>query len=279
MATVASVSTANPGNASSITVTKPSGLAAGDLMIFHYSYNDATDTASTISGWTHEVSNYGGTIKTGLQWKVADSGDVAASDFTLGFTGTVGSPLGAVLRITDYVVDGLLNENKDTGANGDSTLAMGVTPLYTNNLLLFFLSNNEGLTTTTYSIATSNPSWTEQYDIQGGSITTLSCASATRTQTTATGDASFTYGAGGSGNEDFYGILVAIETPASVSTTLDAAGIVTLTTPEPSFVLGNIIPVDSAGTMTLSTPEPTISTSTKTAWTNETKPSTTWTNE
>jgi hypothetical protein len=270
MASVASFSTANPGNGSSITVTKPSGLTVGDLMIFHYSYSDATDTASTISGWTHEINNYGGTLKTGIQYKIADSSDVAASDFTMGFTGIVSGPLAGLLRVTDFVTAGLFNQAEDVGANSDQTLALSVTPEYTNNLLLFFIANNEGIGISSYSVATDNPTWTEQYDIATAN-TSLAVASATRTQITATGDASFSYSSG-SGTVDAYGIMFAIETPSSVTVSIDAPGILTLNGNEPDFVLGNVFSIDAPGILTLSQAEPTIETGTTDVWTPTTKP-------
>lgn len=277
-ATIASYNTANPGNGVNVTVTKPTGLAVGDLMIFHYAFNDATDTASSMFGWTHEVSNYGGTLKTGLFWKIAESSDVSASDFTLGFSGTVGNPLGAILRITNYNSTNLLNENKDTGANGDSTLAMSVTPTTVNNLLLMFIANSEAESISNYAIATDNPTWTELYDITGGA-TGLACGYATRTQTTATGDASFSYSPGG-GTEDFYGILVAIDAVVDVTVTLDGAGILTLGQGgSHDFVLDYLVQITSPGTLTLSTPEPTIEVEQNSEWTNDSKPSTTWTND
>lgn len=278
MATIQSYNTANPGNASSITVTKPTGLAVGDLMIFATTWNDATDTASQMTGWTQEVANYGGTQKIDIQYKVADSGDVAASNFTVGFSGTVGTPVAVLMRITDYVSTGLLNENKDTGANGDTTLSATVTPSYTNNLLLMIIGNNENSSLSNYAIATDNPTWSELVEVQSGSLSAISVAYATRTQTTATGDMSFNSSVA-TGTIDFYGVLIAIETPASTSFTLDTAGIATLSTPEPSFILDNNFSLDTAGSVTLSGGDNPVSTTTKTTWTNESKPSTTWTNE
>lgn len=275
MATVASFNTANPGNASSITVTKPTGLSVGDLMIFHYSYSDGTDNAETISGWTHEVANYGAIVKTGLQYKVADSGDVAASNFTMSFEGVVGYPLAALLRITDYSTDGLLNENKATATNGSTTLTMTVTPASASSLMLFFLANNEGLTTETYAVTTDNPSWGEEYDIQASS-TALACASAVRTEISATGNASFTYGAGGSGNEDFFGILVSIGSSISVN---PSVSVVSATTSVISpTVTGGATASPSVVDVTTSVVSPTVSFP-QDLWTNQSKNSSNWTNQ
>ena len=81
---VASVSTNTMGTGG--VLTKPTGLAVGDLMVAIVVAETVADLASP-GGWTNQGSrdtaNY---AKTKLFTKVADSGDVAASNFT--FTGT-----------------------------------------------------------------------------------------------------------------------------------------------------------------------------------------------
>ncbi len=274
-ASIASHNTANPGNGVNVTVTKPSGLAVGDLMIFHYAFADATDTANSMFGWTHEVANYGGILKTGLFWKIADSSDVSASNFTLGFSGTVANPIGAILRIIDYNPSDLLNENKDTGANGDTNLSMSVTPLTTDSLLLMFIGNSEGESISAYAIATDNPTWTELYDEAGGVTTGLACAYATRTQASATGNSSFSSSPGGD-TEDFYGILVSIGAIINV-TVSGATGILPLVGNSGTATGGATIAgsvgvlqlVGNAGTFASPAPD----------WSGTDKNSSTWVNE
>lgn len=275
MATIASFNTANPGNSSSITVTKPTGLAVGDLMIFHYSYSDATDLAQTMSGWTHEVDNYGGVLKTGIQWKIADAGDVAASNFTMSFDGAVASPLAGLLRITGYVVNDLLNEAKDTGANGDGSLSVSVTPITPNSLILFFIANNEQSNISNYAIATDNPSWSELYDITGSSVTGLALGYATRTQVTATGEASFNSSVG-SGTIDFFGILIAIGTPLDV--TISPSVLSSVVSVQEPTVAGGAIVSPAVISSVVSVQAPVVSMPAQ-KFTNESKHDTDWVNE
>lgn len=235
----------------SITVTKPTGLAVGDLMIFHYVINDATDSISTLSGWTHEVNNQaaGGNVKTGLQWKIADSGDVAASNFTFGSTGT-SIQGGAILRIDNFVNSGLLNEAGNQQANtATPTYTNTVTPTSVNNLILFFIATNEAGTATDYAIATDNPSWTEIYDFNSSSPgpQAMACARADRTQTTATGNSSATLSS--SGSTDSYGILVAIDSPTNVTVT-GSTGLLALNG-NAGTVSGGANITGSTGTLTL----------------------------
>jgi len=72
----------NDTTGTSITITKPSGLTVGDLMIAVISSQDETGVSASLAGWTEKYdsdSDYHG--QTTL-YKIADSGDVAASNFT-----------------------------------------------------------------------------------------------------------------------------------------------------------------------------------------------------
>lgn len=277
MATIQSYNTANPGNGSSVTVTKPTGLAVGDLMIAHYAYGDATDTMGTLSGWTHEVNNEsaGGTsIKTGIQWKIADSGDVAASNFTFSLSGASNSPIVALIRIDGYVSTDLLNNAGELiGNSGSPSYNNTVTPISPSSLMLFFITaGNPGATPniSNYAMTTDNPTWSELYQVDVASSHCISLGYATRTATTATGNSSATIT--GSGSQDSYGAMVSIGNPTSVTTAIDAPGVLTLNGNEPDFILGNVFSIDAPGVLTLNGNETTIETGTTDVWTPETKP-------
>ena len=265
-------------------MTLPSGSAAGDVVfVFASWYGNASETYEFNTNFSMIISNegFGGSNrKHSVGYRTLDSTDISNGYIRVnsgaGFSSTGRAHLVRVTGgdATTIVADYAYDADDDTS----KTFANTITPPNPDCLLLFYIAAAANVTMSSQAITTSNPSWTELHDASyndGANYNSESISYATRTQTTATGDSSATL----SGNATAGGTIIAIQPVISASTTLDAAGIVTLTTPEPSFVLGNIIPVDSAGTVTLSTPEPTISTSTKTAWTNETKPSTTWTNE
>lgn len=83
----ASVATDSGASSVNVVMTKPSGLAVGDLMIATWTTGASLvgDTVSTkpSSGWADAVKTFS-TEGENLywSWKVADSGDVAASTFT-----------------------------------------------------------------------------------------------------------------------------------------------------------------------------------------------------
>lgn len=71
-------------NTTSFTVTKPTGLAVGDLMIAFVTINNS-GISSAPSGWTlfdSDASSVGEAWANYVYYKIATSGDVAASNFT-----------------------------------------------------------------------------------------------------------------------------------------------------------------------------------------------------
>jgi hypothetical protein len=87
------------GNGTTFVPTKPVGLAVGDLLIAAF-YTDATGTVTMPSGFTNRFNvNPSGAMHLRVDWKVADSGDVAATNFTWSWTGSVWR-VGCLLRVT-----------------------------------------------------------------------------------------------------------------------------------------------------------------------------------
>lgn len=264
-------------SASTLTITKPSGLAVGDLMICHYTINDATDTVNTFTGWTHEVNNVvvGGNVKTGLWYKIADSGDVAASNFTFGATGTAILG-GAILRIDGFVTTGLLNDNGAQQVNSPgATYANTVTPTAANPLMLLFVAANENIAASNYAIVTSNPTWSEQYNFGSAAGQRMACASASRPQSTATGNSAADW-TGGTAGIDSYGIQVAIDSFVSVTVTGSTGSLVlngnsgTVTgTANVTGSTGSLVLNGNSGTVVIGTPD----------WNNQDKETNTWTDQ
>ena len=79
---IESVSTNSTWNSGSTTITKPSGLAVGDLMVGVIGTNQGTGAITRPSGWTtivelqRDIGDYDGT--NGSYYKVAEASDVAA---------------------------------------------------------------------------------------------------------------------------------------------------------------------------------------------------------
>lgn len=194
----------NPDSNGSIDVTKPTGLAVGDLMIASGvgSTNNGITFPSGFTQLTEVGALTAGHMRSAIAWKVADSSDVAASTFN--FSAGVAS----ISRITgagsSFVYSGSIADNT---ANPSFT---GVTPKdYGGDILLMqFWSASINVNISGYAIGTSNPSWTEGFEIQGGS--TASMAYATRTQVTATGN--FSVSSIGA-NTESEGIIISIHIP------------------------------------------------------------------
>lgn len=113
----------NGNQGGSGTMTFPSGLAAGDLMIVSMSiYNSSGTPVPSASGFTlgtTKVSN-AGNMYVAYLWKVATAGDVSAGSTTLACTNVVGSNLDwACDRITGAHATTPIDT--DSGNQGNST--------------------------------------------------------------------------------------------------------------------------------------------------------------
>lgn len=283
---VASVSNTSLNNTTgSVIITKPTGLAAGDLMVAILS-KKSTVVPNTLSGWTQiqtvdagsfgDSSSNNGTLTS--FYKVADSTDAAASNFTFTSSDSGVQFGGGILRITGHGGIIATSARAGSGNNGNPSYSMSVTPSFPNSLLIFAAyKNNSTVTSTTsgYAVTTDNPTWTEQFDDEGGGlIFTLSVATSIRSAVTATGNATLTYAAGGS-NCDSIAQMIVI-TPV-VDQTI---------TPSTLSLIGSI--QDSAlqtgvtlttNVLSLSTSLQESTTSIPVTWTNNSKNPSTWTNQ
>lgn len=170
-------STANTGYTASgsVTIAKPASLAVGELLLAVLTADDSTDsTINTLSGWTLVQSQTYSSAdnSVNVQYKVADAGDVAASDFT--FTTTAGTSRigGAILRITGNTptscVEVILTNFNDTADSATVSVSGSATPTFDGSLLVMVLAGTltgAGTGTVgTYVINGSNPTWTEVLD-------------------------------------------------------------------------------------------------------------------
>lgn len=215
-ASVSAVATATTGD---VTVTKPTGLTVGDLMICFGLSNGASATFNLLAGWTSIQTNFipNGTAMTSrAQYKIADSADVAASSFV--FSGTSDSKSAVIYRITGHHPTSPINtsvydariDTANWADNGGTT----ITPSVANCLLLMFTGLKPGtLAISGQAITTSNPSWTEDFDNSTGP--TIAGAHASRPETTATG--AVIANSTGDATTDWHIIFIAIQPPIDVT--------------------------------------------------------------
>ena len=148
---VASTSTKAYASGSTITINKPTGLAVGDLMVAFVHKIDGDVGTCTLTGWT-AIDSYDDTSATGDYMfslsKIADSADVAASNFTftLGETKSTG---GAILRITGFNNINPVNTfaHGNDGTNNTNQIFSGgaITPSE-NGLIIMAIFLNVGAT-------------------------------------------------------------------------------------------------------------------------------------
>jgi hypothetical protein len=201
-------STENSGwsnGATSRTVNKPSGLAVGDIMIAHLAVGTGFVTITPPSGFSSfgYSTNPSGDVSSFYYRKIADSGDVAATNFTFSWVGSVACWVsmnritGGDTNFSNWQWGG---DDKTASNTAIPSINATITPTASNLLLQMWVSTDDGSGTSGYAIVTSNPSWTEAYDvIQGGAPRSASLAWAVRTQSTATGNVSC-IGSSGSGD-------------------------------------------------------------------------------
>lgn len=205
--TVASSNTqAFTGATTTVVITKPTGLAVGDVL-FAFSFQQlagATITVTPPAGWT-VISNVA-TGRLGFQahlvcWKVADASDVAASNFTV-FASNRSAVCGGILCRLTNIVAGFEVEASEADTSDVPATTFSFTgsssPRATNSLVIACLIGFDGSIASVATIGsyTSTPTltWTEVADIgwrdgasDGGSISLAYANHTTTTQITAYG--------------------------------------------------------------------------------------------
>lgn len=281
---VASVGTSG-GYGTSAIITKPTGLAVGELMIALIESNaGVTPTINTLAGWTLVATRSRTNGSVSMQYKIADAGDVAASNFT--FTDTSGSRVGgAILRVTGNTPTGSLDTSDNDFNNAASSATISftttVSPTYNGSLLVAVFGASGGGggigSIGSYVASDGSLSWTEAFEqaADAGSTDPIG-GGAYAIQSTKT--ALTTYGATLSFSQTAHAGIIAVFTPA-ISATADVSHL-TVTASLDGLVGSNTA---TANVGNLAIP-PTLngvsakSSSDDTRWTNPDKPSATWTN-
>lgn len=162
--------------ATAITINKPSGLAVGDDMVMIVGYGDPSmPTPSTPSGWTQILSTVQGSAGLISYRKTADSGDVAASNFTLSFTGGTGNIRfiqGVIIRIDGQAPGSEIGASEGDISTSTSTTinyTLASTPVIANSLVIVAFAGNDGSlagtpTVTSYTL-TPSVTMTERADL------------------------------------------------------------------------------------------------------------------
>lgn len=275
---VATKATATATSGNNITITKPTGLAAGDMLVaIIAATHDATNGSfDPPGGWTtlEDVGETSSNGYVGAFAKVADSGDAAASNFTFTAVDNVFASVGTLFRITG--TNGFASPTINIISDGTTTLpGSGLTTLQTNYLLLLagIVQDSPDYNMSGYSVANNDPTWTEEYDLTSGvgTLINLGVASATYANAQATGN----YDVSGNG---FKGLLIAI-TENRDNTFNTSPLTLTATQPNPS-VTGDANFTHNPLALTTTLPTATITAQQNTVWTNEDgAPDTTWTLE
>lgn len=276
-----SVTSTNIGGTlvSTIVVNKPSGVVDGDLMVafIHTTFNNSAQSLTAPAGWTlvrtteSSPGSAGSCIKS--YTKIASS---EGSGYTWTFITALGAWCGgSILRITDHNSSTpVLTSNGASGGTGTSiSAACTVTPTNGNQLILMAFYGRSVASTTTvsaYAVATSNPTWTELYDVSSsGTGGSMALAYATRPEDTATGNASLTTST--SLATDSVIQMVVIDRVYAFSSTLSET--VTCTDTGTINNVGfNLTVSDSI------TPTDTVVAEKQKTWATQNKSSTTWTN-
>lgn len=265
--------TVSGATSASLVIGKPTGLAAGDLMVAIA--NDGGDRGITPpAGWSSIIVNVvsGGSLLTSSFYKVADSSDAAASNFTFTYAVATNGQ-GVILRLTGAGTGSPINaSNSDTdeSVTATPTLTMGITQSNADCMLIFGFSHNQSVGVSSYAVTTDNPSWTEDYDgaVTGSGACAMAIAHGSRAQATATGDATATIGAGNANK--IGGILIAVNPTISVTSTPSAI-VLTSTIPSQGVSASSTI-TSSAIALNATVNSQTVS-ATDGRWTNKAKSS------
>lgn len=158
--------------ASSVTVTKPTSLAVGDILIGSVSFfqSGGSRTFNTPAGWTEQRKVDGSNTGLALYTKIADASDVSASDFTFTISGSADVLSVSLSRVDTYSSIG--SSEIDEAATPNATVATfttNITPTVSENLIYMAFCGSDATYTGTPSVSaygsTPSETWTEIADI------------------------------------------------------------------------------------------------------------------
>ena len=188
--TFRSVSTTTPATVSTCSPAKPTGLAVGDLMLFHIAQR-RTRAVTLTTGWALVDSRSQTNLKSDIFWKIANSTDVAAGSFSFSWTGGTAEAICSVTAISGVNTTTPIGASTGQSNASSVTVSTGsITPTTANSMLMIYVTGGDDQTSSSYQVPTDNPSsWTEAYDVVTnlGNDLCFAMAYGTRAATTSTG--------------------------------------------------------------------------------------------
>lgn len=281
-------SSTNTSSTGTVSVNNPSGLTAGDLFIAWVcmtELNDSGNPPSLSDGtWTQlnaDTFTGGGFIS---WWKIATSTDVSngSVSFSASKSSNTGANIAGLIRINGHdPVNPIAVSSQGVAAAATTATASGITPSPLQCLFLMLAasarSTTGGATGVTDSIANNNPSWTSIFGVSFSNGSTnfdhdfLSAQWAIETAAPGTSTGNATASFNGSTDDRCAVQIIAIQPPATVTTTTMAMSWTMLSA---SFCLAVVASTMAAGWTLLSATMQEISNK----WTTVAKSVTTWIN-
>lgn len=267
------------GSRSTLTLSKPTGTADGELLVAVVGLGTNSSVVSSVpSGWTATAGSPASVslvTNVYVYWKLASS-EGASWDWGLNKST---SCAGVVLRVSFPDATPFDAEAEATVSNDDTpSWGASVTPASANSLLVMAIIAEQTAAggTSGYAVATDNPTWAERFDETSTGIT-FAVATAVRSATTATGNASATLTGSGSNTTDSAVLMAVFQPLASASLTGTTA---LLTSPASTLIAADISSSTNVSTALLTDTSTLLDPSARVServWTHGTRTSTTWT--
>lgn len=202
-------------------IAPPTGLQVNDLMILNISTSAINASYSVPDGFELLQSSYTTSKMTlATYWKVATQTDVDTSVYTVTLPSSTHALSIFNIRNTQRAAPSYII---NTASASSSVTTTGLTPTANSMLAILgaFYDTNSGITQSSYSIVTSNPTWTEQFDYHSAAV---QLGHALATGLRAAGTATSTSSVSASTSLDTYKqILFAFPPYVGVNYTLTAA--------------------------------------------------------
>lgn len=210
--TYQSITTQTVATGTTCVVTKPTGLAVGDLMVaIGVSYRGAAGTNVTLpSGFTSVHSQNAEFTRYNMGYKVADAGNVAASNFTFSVGASVDRFVCHLIRITtngSFPSNPVVSEDNATDNNTSTNPTFTISASATLNAIAIatFMRQRNTTSVSNYVSSPTSLTWTERYD---NSTSDFSAAIATAPISTAGPLSSFEVDTIISENNNYFSLLV-----------------------------------------------------------------------